>query len=62
MTQLMRIGVKLVPVYTVDIDYIDTKPYYPYVKRCVCKNKGKDDGQTTCWTHHECGYDCTHQE
>lgn len=30
---------------------------------CRCTNPGKDDGQTTCWEHHDCNDgSCTHQE
>lgn len=30
---------------------------------CRCENKGQDDGQQTCWEHHDCNRgDCTHQD
>lgn len=30
---------------------------------CVCRNPGEDDGDTTCWVHHDCSDgSCTHQE
>jgi hypothetical protein len=30
---------------------------------CRCTNRGKDDGQTTCWLHHDCSDgSCTHQD
>lgn len=30
---------------------------------CRCMNPGEDDGQITCWTHHDCQRgDCTHGE
>lgn len=35
------------------------------VKRtCVCLSEGKDDGDFTCWLHHDCMTDdnCTHNE
>lgn len=33
------------------------------VGECRCTNPGKDDGQTTCWEHHDCNDgSCTHQE
>lgn len=28
---------------------------------CFCKNEGKDDGDTTCFLHHDCSLGhCTH--
>ena len=31
--------------------------------KCQCKNPGQDDGETTCWIHHDCNDgSCTHQE
>jgi hypothetical protein len=60
MTQLIRIGVKAVPVYAVEIDYEPTE-YEIDVIACRCKNTGLDDGDYTCWTHHNHD-DCTHQE
>jgi hypothetical protein len=33
------------------------------INRCTCSNWGEDDGQTTCWLHHNCqNGDCTHME
>lgn len=33
------------------------------VGECRCTNPGKDDGQTTCWEHHDCSDgSCTHGE
>ncbi len=30
---------------------------------CVCTQPGQDDGQTTCWPHHDCSRgDCSHGE
>lgn len=36
-----------------------------YPEGCVCLTKGKDDGFTTCWQHHDCvngDSGCTHAE
>lgn len=33
------------------------------VNKCWCKNEGQDDGERTCWVHHDCSDgSCTHQE
>lgn len=34
-----------------------------YNDSCKCLTRGEDDGQETCWKHHDCtqGY-CTHIE
>ena len=33
------------------------------VEKCRCLNVGQDDGQTTCWLHHDCSDgSCTHGE
>lgn len=33
------------------------------VHKCRCTNVGQDDGQTTCWLHHDClDGSCTHHE
>lgn len=30
---------------------------------CVCKHPGLDDGESTCWVHHDCSDGtCTHAE
>lgn len=36
---------------------------YIKVKECRCENSGRDDGNYTCWEHHNCrSGDCTHAE
>lgn len=33
------------------------------VKTCECRTPGQDDGDMTCWMHHDCStQECTHQE
>lgn len=33
------------------------------VEVCACEHVGQDDGQYTCWLHHDCRRgDCTHAE
>lgn len=33
------------------------------IDECRCKNVGEDDGDTTCWVHHDCNDGtCTHQD
>ena len=33
------------------------------IRVCTCLNIGEDDGQTTCWLHHDCSDgSCTHQD
>ena len=32
-------------------------------KPCMCKTTDQDDGNQTCWIHHDCANsDCTHQD
>lgn len=32
-------------------------------RECRCLNPGMDDGQTTCWVHHDCSDgSCTHAD
>ena len=34
-----------------------------YACECRCIHPGHDDGQTTCWKHHDCSDgSCTHQD
>lgn len=34
-----------------------------YNDECKCQTPGEDDGNTTCWAHHDCrAGDCTHQD
>ena len=34
-----------------------------YACECRCIHPGQDDGQTTCWKHHDCSDgSCTHQD
>lgn len=42
------------------IDDIDTGE----LKRpCQCQTVGEDDGETTCWRHHDCNNgNCTHMD
>lgn len=31
--------------------------------KCICKTLGEDDGEFTCWNHHDCFRgDCTHTD
>lgn len=33
------------------------------IDECRCATPGQDDGQTTCWLHHDCSDgSCTHQD
>ncbi len=37
--------------------------YWERDGKCTCLHVGKDDGQMTCFIHHECwGAECTHGE
>ncbi len=32
-------------------------------RTCLCRTVGRDDGDTTCWKHHDCSWgECTHQD
>lgn len=31
--------------------------------KCICKTPGEDDGDFTCWVHHDCSRgECTHTD
>lgn len=40
-----------------------TRPEDLVISGCRCYNPGEDDGENTCWVHHDCNLgDCTHGE
>ena len=49
-----------------DDDYFATAEKYGidlFKIECTCKTRGMDDGNTTCWEHHDCtDGSCTHRE
>lgn len=62
-TGTIRVGI-CCPVMALKIWATKHQTYVEcYACQCRCINPGEDDGQTTCWTHHNCfNGDCTHMD
>lgn len=62
-TGTIRVGI-CCPVMALKIWATKHQTYVEcYACECRCINPGQDDGQTTCWTHHDCSDgSCTHGE
>lgn len=47
----------------IEIDYIESYAIITDFSECRCKTVGHDDGNNTCWKHHDCmdGM-CTHTD
>lgn len=47
----------------IEVDYIEDTVWITDFSKCYCKTVGKDDGDTTCFKHHDCSDgSCTHQD
>lgn len=62
-TGTIRVGI-CCPVMALKLWHTPHQTYVEcYACECRCIHPGEDDGQTTCWTHHDCFKgECTHMD
>lgn len=49
--------------YKPSFEIVKVRVLDKYQRQCVCKTYGQEDGDTTCWVHHDCSDGtCTHTD